>query len=189
MNKIEFLQRFQLQQLTSLQKPYQYNGNLKPAAVLVPLIVHEQTLHVLLTKRASHMRNHGGQICFPGGKVDIDDSDHVFTAKREAHEEIGLFPESVEVIGQLNPHQTISGYIVTPVVGLICANVNYQANDSEVAEIFQVPLQHFLNTDNHKSMISHFQGSAHQVHFMPYKGYNIWGATAAMLKDLAANLI
>jgi 8-oxo-dGTP pyrophosphatase MutT (NUDIX family) len=188
MNKTEFLQRFQLQQLPNLVDPFQFQGNLRPAAVLVPLVEQNNTLEVLLTKRSRHLKHHGGQICFPGGKVDHGDKDHIFTAKREAHEEIGLLPEAVEVVGQLNPYQTISGFIVTPVVGLISPDQHYTANDGEVAEIFQVPLQHFLNSDNHQSMISHVNGSSRKVHFMPYKGYNIWGATAAMLKDLAAHL-
>ena len=164
-------------------------SKLKAAAVLVPLVEKHNTLEVLLTKRASHLRHHGGQISFPGGKAEPWDESMIATAMREAQEEIGLSPDNVEIIGQLNPYQTISGYIVTPVIGFVPGDLNYRADDNEVAEIFQVPLQHFLNSHNHRSVEATFKGHQHQVHFMPYQNYNIWGATAAMLKDLAEHLI
>ena len=189
MNKIEFLQKFQFQTLMAPENPLYSPVKLKVAAVLVPLVENSNTLDVLLTKRASHLKHHGGQISFPGGKAEPEDESLIATAIREAEEEIGLSPENVEVIGQLNPYQTISGYIVTPILGFVPDNLNYQADDNEVAEIFQVPLQHFLNSQNHQTVQAMYQGKEHPVHFMPYQDYNIWGATAAMLKDLAEHLV
>ncbi|WP_281561260.1 CoA pyrophosphatase [Thalassomonas sp. RHCl1] len=189
MNKSEFLQRFQFQRLMASNNTSWPHGKLKAAAVLVPLVEKRNALDVLLTKRASHLKHHGGQISFPGGKAEPEDESLIATAVREAEEEIGLSPDNVEIIGQLNPYRTISGYIVTPVIGFVPANLNYQADDNEVAEIFQVPLQHFLNSHNHQTLQAMLHGQQHQVHFMPYQHYNIWGATAAMLKDLAEHLV
>ncbi|WDE07324.1 CoA pyrophosphatase [Thalassomonas viridans] len=189
MNKTEFLQKFQYQRLTEPTQASWHHDTLKAAAVLVPLVEKRNSLDVLLTKRASHLKHHGGQISFPGGKAEPEDESLIATAMREAREEIGLSPDNVEIIGQLNPYQTISGYIVTPVIGFVPGNLDYQADDNEVAEIFQVPLQHFLNSRNHQTLQAQLHGQQHQVHFMPYQNYNIWGATAAMLKDLAEHLV
>ncbi|WDE10081.1 CoA pyrophosphatase [Thalassomonas haliotis] len=189
MNKSEFIQKFQFQRLMASQKTSCSHGKLKVAAVLVPLVEKPDSLDVLLTKRASHLKHHGGQISFPGGKAEPEDENLIATAIREAEEEIGLSPDNVEVIGQLNPYRTISGYIVTPIIGFVPGNYSYHADDNEVAEIFQVPLQHFLNSHNHQTLQAMLHGRQHQVHFMPYQHYNIWGATAAMLKDLAEHLV
>ena len=198
MTKDEFLRRFQINSLAPSSHKYRYdrhskktshtNNQLTQAAVLVPLIDHKTYLSVLLTKRASHLRNHGGQICFPGGRVDNTDSDLIFTATREAHEEINLLPTHCQVIGQLHPYQTISGYVVNPIVAFIPAEINLKASQDEVEEIFEVPLTHFLNSQNTKSVWVEQQNHRYQVHFMPYNQYNIWGATAAILKDLTVHI-
>lgn len=187
MNKDEFLTRFHLKQLRQSSYNYQHPLPLKSAAVLIGLIDSPKDnlgLQVLLTKRASHLKHHPSQISFPGGKVEPEDESLVATALREAHEEIGLPSTSVTVIGQLPQYEVISGYQVTPIIAIINAQQNYQADKNEVAEIFQVPLQHFLQADNHHSLTVFRQERQHKVHFFPYKHYNIWGATAAMLKDL-----
>lgn len=198
MTKNEFLRRFQINSLAPSAHKYRYdhttknisqaNQQLTQAAVLVPIIDHKTYLSVLLTKRAANLRSHGGQICFPGGRVDDTDSDFIFTATREAQEEIDLSPQYCEVIGQLHPYHTISGYVVNPIVAFIPAKLSLKASQAEVEDIFEVPLAHFLNSQNTRSVWVEQQNRRYQVHFMPYNQYNIWGATAAILKDLAVHI-
>jgi len=191
MNKKEFLTRFNLQQLAESSHNYQHHLPLKTAAVLIGLIDSpdcESGLQVLLTKRSSHLKHHPSQISFPGGKAEPEDKNLIATALREAQEEIGLEPDFVTVIGQLPAYEIMSGYQVTPIIAIIDQQPNYQQDDNEVAEIFQVPLQHFLQGDTHHC-ISLFRSGRHlNVHFFPYKHYNIWGATAAMLKDFVEHI-
>lgn len=192
MNKAEFLFRFNLKEHNDSCHNYQHHAPLKSAAVLIALFDHNKEenkaspdgLQVLLTKRASHLKHHPSQISFPGGKAELTDKDLVHTALREAQEEIGLDPETVTVLGQLPSYEIISGYQITPIVAIIDAVQTYQKDDNEVDEIFHVPLQHFLQDENHHSIDSYRNGRRHNVHFYPYRHYNIWGATAAMMKDL-----
>ncbi|MBL4764342.1 MAG: CoA pyrophosphatase [Colwellia sp.] len=195
MNKEEFLYRFNLLQQAQSCHNYQHNSPLKSAAVLIALVNNCKTngmssngLQVLLTKRASHLKHHPSQISFPGGKVEPTDKNLIHTALREAQEEIGLSPEAVSIVGQLPSYQVISGYQVTPIIAVIEAPQYYQKDENEVDEIFQVPLQHFLQPQNHHAITSYRNGHHHNVHFFPYKHYNIWGATAAMLKDLVEHI-
>ena len=193
MTKNEFLHRFQLHSLTDSIHSFQYQRTLKSAAVLIPIVEttlsdSTQQLDIILTKRAEHLKHHGGQISFPGGKAEPYDKNLISTAIRESQEEIGLKPNNVEIVGQLHPYQTISGYIVTPIIAFIPCEQNFILDDNEVAEIFQVPLHHFLNNKNHHFVNVLQKEIQHKVHFMPYQQYNIWGATAAMLKDLIAHL-
>ncbi len=188
MTKDEFLHKFQLSPLLASEQQkhlLRQPAHLTQSAVLITLVEQNSKLEVLLTRRASHLKHHGGQISFPGGKVEPRDNSFIDTALREAQEEIGLTADKISVIGQLHPYQTISGFSITPVVAILNQPVNYQLDSNEVAEIFQVPLRHFLNSDTHIAInVNHTTGN-HQVHFMPYQDYNIWGATAAILKDLA----
>jgi len=188
MTKNEFLLRFNLQTPTDSIHNYKHHKALKSAAVLIGLIDEGNELHVLFTKRASHLRHHASQISFPGGKAEPEDDSLTFTALREAQEEIGLSSEAVTVIGQLKPYQVITGYQVTPIVAFIKKDQRYQKDDNEVAEIFQVPLQHFLADEHHHTIISNRKGQQINIHFMPYESYNIWGATASMLKDLVNHI-
>jgi len=191
MTKDEFLLRFNLLQLAESEHNYQHPLPLKSAAVLIALVESEvegEGLQVLLTKRASHLKHHPSQVSFPGGKVEQEDKSIIDTALREAFEEIGLTRESATVIGQLPAYETISGFHVTPVIAIITAKQSYQMDKNEVAEIFQVPLQHFITTDDHHVFVASRNGKQHNIHFLPYKHYNIWGATAVMLKDLVAHL-
>ena len=110
------------------------------------------------------------------------------TALRETEEEIGLRAPFINVLGQLNPYQTISGYEVTPIVAIVPNSKSYQIDENEVSEVFQVPLTHFLQRQHHIQVPFYHKGKHHNVHFMPYQQYNIWGATAAMLHDLSVLL-
>lgn len=185
MTKNEFLLRFSLQNLTPSSHNYFHHKPLKSAAVLIGLIDTEDSgLQVLLTKRASHLKHHPSQVSFPGGKAEQEDDSLTMTALRETQEEVGLAYDAIEVIGQLPAYQTISGYQVTPIIAIITKNQSYVMDTNEVSEIFQVPLQHFLNSHEHHIIVACKNGRQHNVHFMPYKHYNIWGATASMLKDL-----
>lgn len=192
MDKADFLFRFNLKQHSDSCHNYQHHAPLKSAAVLIALFEHDtkgdryssDDLHILLTKRASHLKHHPSQISFPGGKAELTDTSLVHTALREAQEEIGLDPDTLTVIGQLPNYQLISGYQVTPIVAIINSVQAYKKDDNEVDEIFHVPLQHFLQDENHHCIDSYRNGRIHNIHFYPYKHYNIWGATAAMLKDL-----
>jgi len=195
MNKEEFLYRFTLLQQAQSCHNYQHHSPLKSAAVLIALVnngningVNTHGLQVVLTKRASHLKHHPSQISFPGGKVEPTDKNLIHTALREAQEEIGLSPEAVSIVGKLPNYEVISGYQVTPIVAVIDSPQCYKKDANEVDEIFHVPLQHFLQPQNHRAITSYHNGHYHNVHFFPYKHYNIWGATAAMLKDLAEHL-
>jgi len=187
MTKNEFLQRFRLSPLAKSSHNYQHSAPLKSAAVLIGLVDNPASnlgLQVLLTKRSSQLRHHPSQISFPGGKAEPEDGSMISTALREAYEETGLSPDCVTVIGQLPTYEVISGYLITPIIAIINTQPLYQQDENEVAEIFQVPLQHLLQSNNHTCFNVLRNGQHLNIHFFPYKHYNIWGATAAMLKDL-----
>jgi len=188
MTKNEFLHKFHLSPLT--QTPQQLHllsqpKHLTQSAVLIALVEQQGELKVLLTKRASHLKHHSGQICFPGGKVEQSDANFTETALREAQEEIGIESNALTVLGQLNPYQTITGFSITPIVAFLQNDTAYQIDKNEVDEIFHVPFQHFLSNEKHHIVEIVSKTGNHQVHFMPYRDYNIWGATAAILKDLS----
>ncbi|MCC2954488.1 CoA pyrophosphatase [Massilia sp. IC2-477] len=159
---------------------------LRRAAVLVPLVERPDGLHVLLTKRTDHLSSHAGQISFPGGRAEELDSSPIETALREAEEEIGLHRRHVEIIGVLPEHVTISAYRVTPVVAIVTPPFALSADPGEVAEIFEVPLSFLMSGANHERrsvMLPEGQGRR-TFYAMPYQDYFIWGATAAMLRNL-----
>ncbi len=158
---------------------------LKPAGVLVALADRGAGLEVILTKRAAHLKNHPGQIAFAGGRQDADDVDATEAALREADEEIGLPRGLVEVIGILPPHETVTSYKVTPVVGIVTAPFEEIAEAGEVAEIFRVPLAHVTNLANFRVEGRIWQGSRREYYVVPYGPYYIWGATARILRTLA----
>jgi len=154
------------------------------AAVLVPLVEHPGNLSVLLTERASTLKNHAGQISFPGGRVEATDAGPAEAALREAEEEIGLPRNHVRVIGYLDPHLVLTGYWVTPVVGFVRPGFQLQLDHREVASTFEVPLTHILDPANHLARERQIGDSSVQVHDIPYGEHNIWGATAGMLMTL-----
>lgn len=159
-----------------------------PAAVLVPLVQQTGGLHVLLTQRAGHLNSHAGQIAFPGGKIDAVDADAVQAALREAQEEVGLAPASVRVLTQLPTYHTGSGFVIEPVLGLIQQLEPLQPNPDEVDEAFLVPLAYLMNPAHHRHHEVLWQGQLRHWLSMPYfdgaQERFIWGATAAMLRNL-----
>jgi len=160
---------------------------LRPAAVLIALIEHAGGLQVLFTVRSSHLQDHAGQISFPGGRVEAGDANAIAAALREAHEEIELDQSLVEVLGTLPTYTTISGYRVVPVVGLIAPGAQLRADPLEVEEFFEVPLSYLMDGANHQRRVVVQQSRARFVYAMEYFGrrrYLIWGATAAMLRNL-----
>lgn len=154
------------------------------AAVLVPIVDRDEGLTVLLTRRASHLRHHAGQISFPGGRVEPTDLDAFDAALREAHEEIGLPRERVELAGYLDPQLVVSGFWVTPVVGFVEPGFALTLDASEVESTFEVPLAHVLDPANHRPRERAFGTTTLRVYEIPFGPYNIWGATAAMLIEL-----
>ena len=163
------------------------------ASVLVPLILRDDGLTVLLTQRTDHLTDHPGQISFPGGRAEPEDADATATALREAHEEIGLHARHIEVLGELPTYTTGSGFIVTPVVALIEPPFTIEADPFEVAEVFEVPLSFLMAPGNHRHHAVEFGGLRREFLSMPFEGigpdgeprrYFIWGATAAMLRNI-----
>lgn len=159
---------------------------LRRAAVLVPLVRRPDGLTVLLTQRTEHLSNHAGQVSFPGGRAEEDDSSPIETALRETEEEIGLTRRHVEIVGVLPDHVTASAYIVTPVVGLVTPPFDLTAESNEVADIFEVPLRYLMDGMNHQIMSFDLPDGAGRRSFyaMPYERFFIWGATAGMLRNL-----
>lgn len=166
------------------QRHQQADTSMRRAAVLIPLVLRESGLHLLLTRRASHMHTHAGQISLPGGRQEPGDVSATETALREAQEEIGLHPRHVEIIGLLPEYWTGSGYQITPVVGLVKPPLSLQASPEEVEEIFEVPLAFLMNGMNHQRRTATFPNGRRSFYAMPYERFFIWGATAAILRNL-----
>ena len=161
---------------------------LTPAAVLFPIVERDDGHTVLLTQRTAHLRDHAGQISFPGGRVEDDDPTPVDTALRETEEEIGLAREHVEILGFLPEYRTGTGFRVTPVVALVRPPFELAIDPFEVAEAFEVPLAFLLDPANHKRHSLHYRGALRHFFAMPYGDYFIWGATAGMIRSLADRL-
>jgi 8-oxo-dGTP pyrophosphatase MutT (NUDIX family) len=166
------------------------------ASVLVPLVEHaDGALHVLLTQRTAHLKAHAGQISFPGGRAEPSDADAVATALREAQEEVGLEPSRVQVIGALPAYTTITAFRVTPVVALLSAPYALRIDPFEVAEAFEVPLAWLMTPAHHRHHRIELDGAPRQFLSMPWtaagsqREYFIWGATAAMLRNLYRFLV
>jgi 8-oxo-dGTP pyrophosphatase MutT (NUDIX family) len=162
--------------------------SLRKAAVLVAVQMIEDTPHIILTKRAAALKHYPGQVAFPGGKVDAEDADAISTALREAEEEIGLPPSQVEVLGCLAPHVTITDFRITPVIGLVEGPISLLAEQSEVDEIFVVPLSFLTDPDNYYIRARSYFGKPRKYYTVPFGPYYIWGATARMLRGLAERL-
>ena len=158
---------------------------LRPAAVLVPVWLRAEGPALILTKRSSRLKHHPGQIAFPGGKVDPTDASSEAAALREAHEEVGIDPVRVRIIGALPVHETVTGFAVTPYVGLIPGTFAPVAEAGEVEEVFTVPLDHVLSPGRYAIERRRWMGVWRRYYTVPYGPYYIWGATARILRGLA----
>ncbi|WP_406678774.1 CoA pyrophosphatase [Siccibacter colletis] len=178
-----FLSRFQL------LRPAPGRGalNQRQAAVLVPVVRRPQP-GLLLTQRSVRLRKHAGQVAFPGGAVDTSDASLIAAALREAEEEVAIPPECVEVIGILPPVDSVTGFQVTPVVGIIPPDLHYHASEDEVAAVFEMPLAEALNLGRYHPLDIHRRGNAHRVWLSWYQHYFVWGMTAGIIRELALQL-
>ena len=158
---------------------------LRDASVLVAVVDHGSAPGLILTKRSSRLKHHPGQVAFPGGKVEEIDVDVSAAALREAHEEIGLPSSEVRLLGTLPPHETVTGFTVTPVISLISPGFVPVPEAGEVAEVFEVPLSHVLDRANYRIEYRRWRGERRYYFTVPWGPYYIWGATARMLRALA----
>ncbi|WP_088329002.1 CoA pyrophosphatase [Lacimicrobium sp. SS2-24] len=187
MNKSTFLHQFYNVRQVQYEPDYPLNKPGYPAAVLMPLINREQ-MTMLFTRRASHLRHHGGQVSFPGGRMELQDDNLLAAALRETEEEIGIDKEQVEIIGQLGCYRTISGFEVTPYIGIIEPPLALRQDHNEVASIFEVPLSYLMNRDHHMVHYAQRRGHHHPIYFIHWQQQHIWGATAAFVRNLSNHL-
>jgi 8-oxo-dGTP pyrophosphatase MutT (NUDIX family) len=182
--------------VTSIEMPFGLSNlitprllaRLRPASVLVPLIRRQAGLSVVLTVRSEHLRSHRGQISFPGGRREEADSSAAEAALREAQEEVGLDPRQIEVIGYLDDYPTITKYVVTPVVGIVSGEPQFQLDAGEVAEVFEVPLDFLLDAKNYQRKLISNGGINVPFFEINFGSYRIWGATAGMLRNLVQKI-
>ncbi len=160
-------------------------GTLVRSAVLVPLFLKDGELHLLLCRRTDLVLTHKRQISFPGGAVDPEDSDELATALREAQEEVGLQPGDVRVLGLLSDTETITGFRITPVVGIIPYPYPFQMSPREVEELLLVPFQVFSHPTDHRRERFEFEGRSYETDFYRHQEQIIWGATARIARELA----
>lgn len=157
-----------------------HEGDMRASAVLLPLIRREDAWQVIFTIRALHLENHPGQVCFPGGALQQGES-LLDAALREAHEEIGLAPSQVDVLGALKPIKTTTGFLVMPYVGVVNDAFTPQLDHSEVAELFETPLSYVLDNDNMTAMQVEHNNQPIKIYHMNYDDKRIWGATAYII--------
>ena len=162
--------------------------NLRPAGVLIPIVQRRDDLTILMTRRSDELTHHAGQVSFPGGRMEDADTDIVETALRETEEEVGIARHLVTVLGHLRPTPTITGYAVTPTVGLIEDDVQLSLDPGEVADAFEVPLEYLMDTRNYKESFREFKGQKLKVIEVRFDGQRIWGATAFILSRFINHL-
>lgn len=163
--------------------------NLKAAGVLIPIVEYPESLSVLLTQRSANLKDHAGQVSFPGGRMESADADITATALRETHEEVGIRPEDVDIAGYLHPMVTVTGYAVTPIVGLLKPIISLSLDCSEVEHAFEVPLSFLLDESNQQLSEREVHGVTVPIVEFNYSSQRIWGATASMLVALRQLLI
>ncbi|AIR07213.1 MULTISPECIES: CoA pyrophosphatase [Cedecea] len=176
----DFLTRFQLLRPTE-SGPV---SNKRQAAVLVPIVRRPQP-GLLLTQRSIMLRKHAGQVAFPGGAVDDTDSSLIAAALREAQEEVAIPPECVDVIGTLPPVDSVTGFQVTPIVGIIPPDLPWRASEDEVSAVFEMPLAEALRLGRYHPLDIHRRGNAHRVWLSWYQRYFVWGMTAGIIRELS----
>lgn len=159
-----------------------------PAAVLVGIVTHHPVPTVLLTTRLASLRQHSGQVAFPGGKIDADDASPLAAALREAEEEVGLDPARVTPLGYLGPYLTGTGFLVVPTVALLAPPLRLTVNPLEVADAFEVPLPFLMDPANHREQAREVMGRSRRFYAMTHGDRVVWGATAGMLRDLYERL-
>ncbi len=157
-----------------------------PAAVLIA-VTERPDPGVILTVRREHMRTHAGQIAFPGGRIDPGE-DPAAAAVREAQEELGLDPAAAQLIGELEPYRTVTGYIVSPVIAVIPPGLPLEPHEHEVADWFEAPLAYLLDPANQRRRSALFQGRMRHYYEILWSERRIWGATAAMIVNLSRRL-
>ena len=160
----------------------------RPAAVLVPVIDRAEGPTLLLTKRAAHLRDHSGQVAFPGGKVDAEDVSPIDTALREAREEIGLDSRLVRPLGYLDPYLSATGFLVVPVLGLVAREAHLRPNPAEVATCFEVPLPFLMDPERHVVRSRTWKGRTRYFYAIPFEEHMIWGVTAGIVHNLYERL-
>jgi len=156
----------------------------RPAAVLVPLFWQDEEIHILLTKRSEKLKHHSGQVSFPGGGFDEADVTIRQAAIRETHEEIGIEPKFINVVGYLDDIETNSGFYVTSFVGILKDGFKLNINEDEVSEVFSVPLNFFCKEENCQKRSAHYQGKNVDYYVYEYNNYTIWGVTAEIIVKL-----
>lgn len=158
------------------------------AAVLVPVVFRADEPNLVLTQRAANLRDHSGQVALPGGKIDPSDPGPADAALREAHEEIGLPPASVRLLGYIDPYLSGTGFLVTPVIGLVSEGATFQPNPSEVADVFEVPLSVLMDRERYRLRSREWQGRTRWFYALPFGERLIWGVTAGILNNLRERL-
>jgi 8-oxo-dGTP pyrophosphatase MutT (NUDIX family) len=156
---------------------------LRPAGVLIPVLDRPGQLSVLLTQRSAGLKHHAAQVSFPGGRMESTDKDVVHTALRETHEEVGIPADAITVIGYLDPMPTVTGYAVTPVIGVVSADAPLQVDRTEVEYAFEVPLPFLLDAGNQRAAEREYRGHRVPTIEFHYESERIWGATAQMLVE------
>lgn len=159
-------------------------GNLRAAAVLIPIIPRPDGPTALLTQRPDTMASHPGQVAFPGGKVEDHDADTAAAALREASEEVGVDPARVDLVARSAPYITGTAFRITPIIGVLPPDFIAKPDPSEVADVFETPLEYLFNASNHQTGKAFYKGRERQFVEMPWQGFRIWGVTAGIIKVL-----
>jgi 8-oxo-dGTP pyrophosphatase MutT (NUDIX family) len=185
MDKAQFLTRFHHAKQINSEADFPLKEQGKPAAVLLPIMEYNHELTVLFTVRARHLKHHAGQVSFPGGKQESYDGSLVETALRETHEEVGLSPNKVQIVGNLPLYRTLSRYEVIPYIGFVSAPTNLILDKNEVESTFEVPLSFLMDQRNHLIHWVKRKNGQFPIYFIPWQQHNIWGATAAFVRNLS----